>query len=107
MATKFTKKQINQVLPKYVKLKTNGSGGSCMRLYNPEQNQSFGWKDDVVEYHRDGGSWSVDIRIDNGKFFSVSHHEGLNNIELIPISYTEWKKSNVGYIDKGTVAYSL
>lgn len=105
MVTKFTKKQYKQ-LPKYVRL---GSDGCAMRLHNTEYKQYFGWKDNVFEYYRDGGRWAVDIRLDEetGKVYSIFHEDApwLSGIEMIPITYWEWKKDNSPYTEKTTKAH--
>jgi hypothetical protein len=106
MATKFTKKQYKQ-LPKYVRF---GGVGCAMRLHNPEYKQYFGWKDNIFEYYRDGGHWAVDIRLDEetGKVYSISQYADtpqLDNREMIPITYWEWKKDNGEYTEKTTKAH--
>lgn len=108
MATKFTKKELEE-LPKYVRF---GNNIECsMRLYNPEKaNRWFMWKNDIAEYYRDAGAWSVDIRIDKvtGKVYSVCNCQDtpwLHNVELIPTTYDDWKKDNEGYLDKGDKAF--
>ena len=78
MAKTFTKKQL-QFLPKYVKFSEDDLS-STMRLYNPEYKRFLGWRDNVAEYYRDAGCWSVDIRIDKktNKIYSVCEFKDLH-----------------------------
>ena len=100
----LTKKQLRS-LPKYVKL--IGASGSALRLIG--ERKSFGYNENNAEYFRDGGEWSVDFRIeDNGKLFTdCQDYEPLNNLELIPITYHEWRKDNGEYVDKNTKAHKF
>jgi hypothetical protein len=99
MAKQFTPKEAKK-FPPYAML---GTDGAKVRLYNPERGQ-WGWRTHFLEYHRDAGWWSVDIVEKNGKLYSESKHENLNGLEILPITYIEWKKSNHGYISKTTKA---
>ena len=107
MAREFTKKAL-KALPKYVRM---GKGKNCiLRLYNPEYKQCFGWRDNLAEYHKDAGLWSVDFRIDEktGHLFTVVKHEDLqymNNIRLYPTSEAVWRRYNAGSISKGTKSH--
>lgn len=102
MARQFTKEQFKK-LPKYVSLE----GGTFLRLYNPEHNKFPGWREYYVEYFRDGGLWSVDIRIaKDGKLYSKSVVKLVNNIELKPATYKEWRKSNGRYVTDETKAHN-
>lgn len=103
---RFTKKEL-QSLPKYIRF---GEKGCAMRLYNPEFNRFPGWRDSLVQYHRDAGAWSVDVKIDKktGKIYSICQGmKWLHNVELIPTTYADWKKDNQGYISKGDKAYNV
>lgn len=63
--------------PTFVKLKS-----SCLRL-------RYGNK-----YWRDNGNWSVGFRVEEGRLFSVSDMDHLDNIELIRITRDEWQRDN-------------
>ena len=81
---------IERVWPAFIRF---GENGSAMRLMKPEQG--------YPRYWRDAGNWGVDARYDknDGKFYSIFHEKGsLNDVELIPITKVEWKKSNAGYV---------
>lgn len=99
MAKQFTKKQ-SEKLPKYVSL-----NGSFLRLYNPEHNSFPGWREYYFEYFRDGGLWGVNIKIKDDKVYSSSTMHHLNDVELIPITYKEWYKSNMGCVTSETKAH--
>lgn len=108
MATEFTKKELKK-LPKYIRF---GKNGRAMRLYNPEWGQFFGWRDNIAEYRRDAGAWSVDFKVDKktGKIYSDCTGRDmpwLHNVELIPTSYAFWKKDNDGNVGKTTKAHYL
>jgi len=106
VATEFTIKKL-EALPKYIRF---GKDGCAMRLYNPEHRAFFGWRSNIAEYYRDAGCWSVDIRIDkiNGKIYSICKTmDWLHNVELMPTSYSYWKKDNAGYISKTTKAHYI
>ena len=102
----MTKKEIKK-LPKYIRF---GKEGCAMRLHNPTEGD-FGWNEKAVEYYRDAGAWSVGFRIDkkDGKMYSIFFEKDsdLNDVELIPTSYSDWKKDNEPYTGKGTKAYSI
>lgn len=101
MAKTFTIKQIKS-LPKYVRI-----GKVALRLHNPEIG-SLGWRENYVEYYRDGGIWSVDIKIKDNKVFAICPDiEGLHKQELIPTTKSKWQESNKGYIGTTTKAYSI
>jgi hypothetical protein len=101
--SRLARKKLIRSLPPYVTLK-----GTPMRLCNPDfENQFWGWDDLKIEYYRDAGAWSVNITVVDGKVYSSHHWKELNGIELIPISYTKWKKSNQGYISRNTKAYTI
>lgn len=70
----------NKVI-KYVKL-----GSSALRLTSDNT------------YYRDAGIWEVEYKLIDGKLFSVSTMDHLNNVELIPITEEEWYKDNEGYV---------
>lgn len=100
----LTKKQL-RALPKYVKL--IGASGSALRLIG--ERKSFGYNENNAEYFRDGGGWSVDFKIDedNRLFTICDGYERLHNLELIPITYHEWRKDNGEYVDKNTKAHKF
>lgn len=51
-------------------------------------------------YYRDAGDWEVDFRHKDGKIFvcdyspNVAH---MNGLELVPITFQEWKDDNGQY----------
>lgn len=48
-------------------------------------------------YYRDGGDYQVEIKIKEGKLFSWSHIDSINNIQMFECTMSEWKKSNGHY----------
>ena len=99
----LTKKQLKS-LPKYVKLL--GASGSALRLMG--ETRMFGRNENNAEYYRDGGGWSVDFKItEDNKIITISDYEKLDNLELHPITYHEWKKDNGEYVDKNTKAHKF
>lgn len=62
---------------------------NCLRLIKSKNNKP--------KYYRDGGRYSVNIIITNGEIFSLSRVNSVNNIKLLPVSKTKWKKSNGRY----------
>ena len=79
---RLTKEMFNNI-PKFV------SGGLRLRKTDSDDND--------YEYYRDGGNWSVDFRFENGKIFSVSNVEDVNNMELTEILKEEWREANQQY----------
>jgi hypothetical protein len=74
-------------LPKYVKL-----GNTAMRLIEATEHTP-------AHYYRDGGAWSADIKIVDGKLISDHYYEHLRGIEFIPITKEEWAEDNRGYCE--------
>ena len=48
-------------------------------------------------YYRDGGDWSVGIRIEGGKLYTISDMDHMNGIELVEVTKEEWRESNGEY----------
>ena len=80
-------------LPKYVYLGKE-EPGNTLRLQRP------GGSDLNIEdtYWRDGGLWGVDCKWKDGKLFSVSDMEWINDKELIPTTKEIYMEDNKGYI---------
>jgi len=86
-------------LPKYVMMMQDGRQGCAMRL----QEKNEGVRRSELEYWRDAGLWGIAFRMENGKLVSDAKHYGpelqyLDGQELVPITETEWRKDNAGYI---------
>ncbi len=83
-------------LPKYIMMMQGGKKGCAMRLQ--KTNDEGNW-----EYWRDAGLWGIAFRMENGKLVSDAKHYGpelqyLDGQELVPITETEWRKDNEGYV---------
>jgi len=109
MARELTKKEIKN-LPKFVRMGRVKGRNCILRLWNPEYKQCFGWRDNLAEYHKDGGAWSVDFRVDEktGYLYSVVKNETLqhmNNIRLYPTTESVWRRYNAGYVSKKTTLH--
>lgn len=107
MAIELTSKQI-KLLPKYVRL--NFKSGPCLRLHNPEYNAFPGWRNNLVEYYRDAGAWSMNFRLDEKtkmvySVFPEDHH--LHDIHLVPVTKAEWRKDNRPHLFKDSKAYEI
>lgn len=89
-------------------VREDGTLGSALRLLNPQEG-SWGWDRYYVKYYRDGGDWSVSIRVTKeGKVYSVnSYHHLINLKEMVGTTYWDWKKDNGPYTNKKTKAYKL
>lgn len=74
-------------LPIFVKF--DGSD-NCLRLVKSRV-------DGRPIYYRDGGDYQVEIKIKEGKLYSWSHVDSVNNIRMVEVTMDEWKKSNGHY----------
>ena len=68
-----------------------------------QKDEYFGGPEPILHYWRDAGQWGIDFRFDEveQKWFSVCSDldtHWLDNVELVPITKTEWKEDNEGYI---------
>jgi hypothetical protein len=74
-------------LPRFVTMKA-----VALRLIN----QNGKWC-----YYRDGGDWSVGIKIEDKKIFTSSGiSTSMNGVELTPITEEAWRKCNGQYAPK-------
>ena len=61
-------------------------GHTCLRLtFNPFEG---------YHYHRDAGDWNVQIVEKDGKFYTESSDDSLNDVELITTNLDTWRTSN-------------
>lgn len=71
--------------PPFVKIKDHGSE---LRLDTDDNS-----------YYRYAGAWSIKYIFDGYRFFTYCPHiPDLHNLELIEITYQEWRKGNEGYV---------
>ena len=85
--------KVLKTLPKYVRV-----GTSKLKLIN--ESRQWGWlEQDNWVYFRDAGFWQVDFEIKNGKLFCVIPNvPHLHGKELLPSTYSAYKKDNAGYL---------
>jgi hypothetical protein len=67
------------VLPRYVKMEGKGT---------------FRYDPDTLTYFKLAGNWGVKFELREGKIFSVSAIESVNNKELTSTTREEWSKEN-------------
>jgi hypothetical protein len=82
-------------LPQFVSLDNEGS---TLRLIKGTN---------CYEYYVDGGCWSVNFMVVDGKIISKSHINQLNNKELIPITENEWRNKQGEYAPKNPPIYGF
>lgn len=78
-------KEIAKLPPLFVKIKDRGSE---LRLDTDDNS-----------YYRYAGAWSIKYKFDGTRFLTdCPHIPDLHNLELIEITYQEWKAGNEGYV---------
>lgn len=72
--------------PKYVRI----GDGCCLILR--------GEFDEIADYYRDAGAWSVEAAWVNGKLITESSVSSIDDKVLTEVSEKEWREDNKGYV---------